>query len=109
MVVALLSSLRALDECLVQEMLAVLRRIELAKLALMHLLEILHTKQDSVHAVCMLMQSVQTTPAPTWVEQMHLAVPKKVQSAQSGSQLVNLMREIQQVCFGKIVRLSSGD
>jgi hypothetical protein len=57
----------------------------------------------------MLMQSVQTIPAPTWVVPMHRAAPKKVQSAQSGSQLVNLMQEIQQVCFGKIDRLLSGD
>jgi hypothetical protein len=75
-------------------MLAVLLHIELVKLALTHSLEILHTKQDSVHAVSMLMQSVQTIPAPTWVEPMHHEAPKKVQSAQSGSPLVNSMQKI---------------
>jgi hypothetical protein len=50
-------------------MLAALRHIELVKLALMHSLEILHMKQDSVHAVSMLMQSVQTTPAPRSAEE----------------------------------------
>jgi surfactin synthase thioesterase subunit len=80
----LLSSLHVLDECQDREMLGALRHIELVKLALMHSLEILHMKQDLVRAVSMLMQSVQTIPAPTWAVPMHLAAPKKAQSAQSG-------------------------
>jgi hypothetical protein len=65
-------------------MLAVLLLIELVKLELTHSLEILHTKQDSVHAVSMLMQYVQTIPAQTWAVLMHLEAPKKAQSAQCG-------------------------
>jgi hypothetical protein len=65
-------------------MLVDLLHIELAKLELTHLLEILHTKLDSVHVVSMLMQSAPTIPAPTWEAQMLLAVPKKAQSARCG-------------------------
>jgi hypothetical protein len=65
-------------------MLVDLLHIELAKLVLTHLLEILHTKLDSVHVVSMLMQSAPIIPAPTWAAQMHLAAPKKAQSVRCG-------------------------
>jgi hypothetical protein len=61
-----------------------LLHIELVKLELMHSLEILHTKQDLVRAVSMLMQYVPTIHALTWAVLMHREAPKKAQSAQSG-------------------------
>jgi hypothetical protein len=65
-------------------MLAVLHRIELAKLALMHLFEILHMKQDLALAVSSLMQSAQIIHGQIWVAPMHHDLLKRVQQLQSG-------------------------
>jgi hypothetical protein len=65
-------------------MLEDLRHIELVKLALTHLCEILHTKLDSALADFMLMPFAQITLAQIWADPMHRAVPKKVPRLQFG-------------------------
>ena len=65
-------------------MLADLRRIELVKPELTPLLETLHTKQDSVHVVSMLMQFAPTIHALTWEVPMRREAQKKVRSVQCG-------------------------
>jgi hypothetical protein len=65
-------------------MLEALRHIELVKLALTQLCEILHTKLDWALADFMLMPFVQITLARIWADPMHHAALKKEPRLQFG-------------------------
>jgi hypothetical protein len=77
-------------------MLADLHRIELAKLALTHLLETWHMKPDLALADSMLMRSVQIIRAQIWAGPMHHVVLKKALRPLSGWQL-QMFQNVEQI------------